>query len=94
MDAYRFDKIPVYFVEAPMVRHGSFEYEFNFLYITGIYHRIHTLGESHQVVQGLDLATDQHEKYVSPGGHGHGLEITEDGIVFCSFSAKLIIEHH
>ena len=94
MDAYRLDQIPAYFVEASVVRDSSFKYEFNFLYITDIDHRIDTLGESHKVVQGLDLATDQHEKYVSPRGHGHGLKITENGIVFGVFSTEFLIQHH
>jgi hypothetical protein len=94
MNAYRLGQIPVDLVEASMVRHSSFKYEFNFLYITDIYHRIDALGESHKVVQSLDLATDQHEKYVSPRGHGHGLKITENGVVFGSFSAKFLIEHY
>ena len=94
VDAYRLDKVPVNFVEASVVSNGSFKYEFNFLYITDIYHRIDTLGEGHKVVQGLDLATDHHEKYVSPRGHGHGLKITENGIVFGAFSTEFLIQHH
>ena len=62
MDAYGLGQVPVYFVKPSVVRHSSFENEFNSLYIIDIYHRVDTLGESHKVVQGLELAANQHEK--------------------------------